>query len=80
MARLGFNKVVDWIFDSKLQSETQGKFLDHTLQLAHLSILGVFLLMQILSVPNLLLLFCKFFPFFFCKEGLKEIQPPSQCF
>ncbi len=48
--------------------------------LFHLSILGVFLLMQILSIPSLLLFFYKFFPFFFCKEGLKEIQPPSQCF
>ncbi len=36
--------------------------------------------MQVLFVPNLLLFFCKFFLFFFCKEGLKEIQPPSQCF
>ncbi len=36
--------------------------------------------MQVLFVPNLLLFFYKFFLFFFCKEGLKEIQPPSQCF
>jgi len=36
--------------------------------------------MQVLFVPSLLLFFSKFFMFFFCKEGLKEIQPPSQCF
>jgi hypothetical protein len=27
-----------------------------------------------------LLFFCNFFPFFFCNEGLREIQYPSQCF
>jgi hypothetical protein len=48
--------------------------------LFHLFILRVFLLMQVLFVSSLLLFFCKFFPFFFYKEGLKEIQPPSQCF
>ncbi len=48
--------------------------------LFHLFILRVFLLMQVLSVSSLLLFFCKFFPFFFYKDGLKEIQPPSQCF
>jgi hypothetical protein len=68
-------------FNSNLQSETQGKFIDHTLQLAIPFVhFRSFLLMQIPFVPSLLLFFCKFFSFFFCKEGFKEIQPPSQCF
>ncbi len=45
--------------------------------LFHLFVLRVFLLMQVLLAPSLLLFFCKFFLFFFYKKGLKEIQPPS---
>jgi hypothetical protein len=36
--------------------------------------------MQILSIPSIFLFFYKFFPFFFCKEGLKDIQPPQNVF
>ncbi len=68
-------------FNSNLQSKTQGKFLCHTLQLAIPFVyFKSFLHMQILFVPSLLLFFCNFFPFFFCNEGLREIQYPSQCF
>ncbi len=68
-------------FNSNLQSETQGKFPNHTLQLAiPFGHFKSFLFMQILSAPSLLLFFCKIYSFLFCKAGFEEIQPPSQCF
>ncbi len=68
-------------FSSNLQSETQGKFPYHTLQLAIAFVR--FRSFSSYASPfcsKPLLFFYKFFPFFFCKEGLKEIQPLSQCF
>jgi hypothetical protein len=81
MARLGLKKVVDWILVQICKVNLKISLLITPCNLLlHLSILRVFLPMQVLFVPNLLLFFYKFFLFFFCKEGLKEIQPPSQCF
>jgi hypothetical protein len=81
MARLGLKKVVDWILVQICKVNLKMSLLITPCNLLfHLSILRVFIPMQVLFVPNLLLFFYKFFLFFFCKEGLKEIQPPSQCF
>ncbi len=81
MARLRLRKVVDWISVQVCKVKLKVSFLIAPCDLLfHLSIIGVFLPMQVLFVPSLLLFFCKFFMFFFYKEGLKEIQPPSQCF
>jgi len=78
MAKLGFNKIVYWILAQICKAKLKVSFLITPYNLLfHLSILGVLLLMQILSIPSLLLFFYKFFLFFFCKEGLKEIQPLS---
>jgi hypothetical protein len=77
MAKLGLGKVANWISAYIYKGKLKVSFLITPCK--HLSILGVFLLMQVLYVPSLLLFFYKFFPFFY-KEGLEEIQPPSKCF
>jgi hypothetical protein len=80
MARLGLKKVVDWILVQSCKVKLKISLLITPCNLLfHFSILKVFLPMQVFFVPSLLL-FYKFFLFFFCKEGLKEIQPPSKCF
>jgi hypothetical protein len=81
MARLGLKKVVDWISAQVCKVKFKVSFFITPCDLLfHLLVLGVFLPMQVLFVPIQLLFLCKFFLFFFCKEGLKEIQPPLTMF
>jgi hypothetical protein len=76
--KLGLGKVANWILAHIFKAKLKVSFLTTFCNLLfHFSILGVFLLMQVLYVPSLLLFFYKFFSLFFCKEGLKEDEPPS---